>query len=163
MKTLLKTVSFLLVFACLLFNNLEAARAADKTVDKSKLTILGLVIGDCTSQDIYSKLGPGIPFKDDANPNITQLCYVSDKDNTLILFSFENSQCVRYKLMSQKTRFYKWHFCEKSPRVSKHLATGSGIKLGMSKSRLKAILGRPGMNRIKIWNTSMSGFRKETP
>ena len=45
MKTLLKTVSFLLVFACLLFNNLEAARAADKTVDKSKLTILGLVIG----------------------------------------------------------------------------------------------------------------------
>ena len=107
MKTLLKTVSFLLVLACLLFNILEAARAADKTVDKSKLTILGLVIGDCTSQDIYSKLGPGIPFKDDANPNITQLCYVSDKDNTLILFSFENSQCVRYKLMSQKTRFYK--------------------------------------------------------
>jgi len=143
MQTLLKIVSFLLVLACLLFNMMEAARAADKTVDKSNLTILGLVIGDCTSPDIYSKLGPGIPFKDEANPNFTQLCYVSDKDDTLILFSFKNSQCTRFKLMSQKIRFYKWHFCEKSPLVSKHLATGSGTKLGMSKRRLKAILGTP--------------------
>jgi hypothetical protein len=143
MQTLFKTVSFLLVLACLLFNMMEAARAGDKTVDKSNLTILGLVIGDCTSQDIYSKLGPGIPFKDEANPNVTQLCYVSNNDDTLILFSFKNSQCARFKMMSQKIRFYKRHFCEKSPLVSKHLATGSSIKLGMSKSRLKATLGAP--------------------
>ncbi len=71
------------------------------------------------------------------------MCYVSDRDETLILFSFENSQCSRIRLLSQKKKFYKWHFCEKSPLVSKHLATKSGIKLGMSKGGLKAILGSP--------------------
>jgi hypothetical protein len=45
--------------------------------------------------------------------------------------------------MAQKKKFHKWHFCEKSPLVSKHLATESGLKLGMSKCRMKAILGVP--------------------
>ena len=73
----------------------------------------------------------------------TQVCYVSDKDETLILFSFENSQCSGVRLLSQKKKFYKWHFCETSPPVSRHLATDSGIKLRISKSRLKTILGAP--------------------
>ena len=76
-------------------------------------------------------------------PDVTRLCYVSHRDDTLVLFTLENSRCTGFRLMSPKNRFYKWHFCEKSPRVSENLATQSGIKLGISKSRVKAILGEP--------------------
>ena len=109
------------------------------TANQSNFTILGLDIGDCTVQDIYSMLGPTIPIKDGVN----QLCYVSDRDETLILFSTKSSKCTGFKMMSQKKRFYKWHFCEKSSLVSKHLTTESGIKLGMSKSSVKTTLGAP--------------------
>ena len=143
MKTVINLVLSFLVLACLLINFVEAAQAADKTPDESNFRILGLFIGDCAPQDVYSKLGPGIAFKDTAEADETQVCYVSDKDETLILFSFENFQCSRFRLLSQKKRFYKWHFCEKTPLISKHLTTASGIKLGMSKSELKAILGAP--------------------
>jgi hypothetical protein len=141
--SLIHSILFTWVSACLVFYFVEPAQSADKTLDQSNFRILGLFIGDCASQDIYSKLGPGIAFKDAAEGDETQVCYVSDKDETLILFSFENFQCSRVRLLSQKKKFYKWHFCEKSPLVSKHLATESGIKLGMSKSGLKAILGAP--------------------
>ena len=143
MKILLTFFIILSVLSSLPVNFVETAYSADKTPDESNFRILGLFIGDCAPQDVYSKLGPGISFKDEANADLTQVCYASDKDETLILFSFENFQCSRFSLLSQKKRFYKWHFCEKTPLISKHLTTASGIKLGMSKSELKAILGAP--------------------
>ena len=143
MKAQVNALIILAVLSCSLSYEVEAAQAADNTLDKSNLTILGLVVGNCASLDVYSKLGPSIPFKDDAKPDVTQVCYVSNQDETLILFSFENSQCSRFRLMAPKNKFHKWHFCEKSPLVSKHLATESGLKLGISKSRMKAILGDP--------------------
>jgi hypothetical protein len=139
MKSLAKPVTFFLALACLFLSFIETAGAADKTPNQSNFTILGLDIGDCTVQDIYSMLGPTIPIKDGVN----QLCYVSDRDETLILFSTKSSKCTGFKMMSQKKRFYKWHFCEKSSLVSKHLTTESGIKLGMSKSSVKTTLGAP--------------------
>jgi len=65
MKAQVNALIILAVLSCSLFYDVEAAQAADKTLDKSNLTILGVVIGDCTSLDVYSKLGPSIPFKDD--------------------------------------------------------------------------------------------------
>jgi len=139
-KTLLNSILFFWVSACVLINFVETAHPADGTLDESNFKILGLIIGDCAPRDVYSKFGPGIVFKDSAEKEETQVCYVSDKDE---LFSFENSQCSGVRLLSQKKKFYKWHFCETSPLVSRHLATDSGIKLGISKSRLKPILGAP--------------------
>lgn len=143
MKPLLTSLIFFTVLTCLTFNVVGSAQAADKKLAAPHLTILGLAIGDCAPRDVYSKFGPGIVFKDSAEKEETHVCYVSDKDETLILFSFENSQCSGVRLLSQKKKFYKWHFCETSPPVSRHLATDSGIKLGISKSRLKTILGAP--------------------
>ena len=143
MNIFIKSILVAWISAYLLLNCVETARAADQSLDPFHITILGLVIGGCASQDIYSKLGPGIPFKNTTTVDVRQVCYVSHKDDTLILFSFENSKCSRFRLLSQKMKFYKWHFCEKSPLVSKHLATASGIKLGISKNKLKTILGAP--------------------
>lgn len=124
---------------CLLHLAFETARAGENEPETPNLTILGLDISNCAAQDIYSRLGPTIPVRDGSY----QLCYVSDRDDTLIMFAIDNSKCTNFRMMSQKKRFYKWHFCEKSVLISKHMATGNGIKLGMTKSRLKTILGHP--------------------
>jgi len=64
--------------------------------------------------------------------------------------------------MTPKNKFHKWHFCEKSPLVSKHLATASGLKLGISKSRMKAILDAPqkeadeSINYVYEWKQKMN-------
>ena len=64
------------IIACLIFALIEITQAADRSLDRYQFTILGLDIGKSTSQDIYSKLGPGIPFKSEAESEITQVCYV---------------------------------------------------------------------------------------
>lgn len=129
----------LLFLTCLPYFHFKAALAGDHEPGPAGLTILGLDINDCTSLDIYSRLGPTIPVRDESN----RLCYVSDRDETLLLFSTKGSRCIGFKMMLQKKRFIKWHFCEKSPLVSTRMATENGIKLGMTKSRLKTILGIP--------------------
>ena len=129
----------LLFLASLPYLHFMAARAGDHEPVPADLTILGLDVNDCTSLDIYSRMGPTIPVKEGTN----RLCYVSDRDETLLVFSTRGSRCIGFKMMLQKKRFRKWHFCEKSPLVSTRMATDNGIKFGMTKSRLKTILGNP--------------------
>ena len=100
--TLTNSILFFLMSAYLLIGFVDTAQSADKALDESNFRILGLYIGDCAPRDIYSKFGPGIAFKDAAEEGKTQVCYVSDKDETLILFSFENFQCSRFRLLSGK-------------------------------------------------------------
>lgn len=141
--TSIKSIRPMLISACVLFIFVDIANAQDRSLDPSHRTILSLVIGDSASHEIYSKMGPGIPIRNTSNPSTTQLCFVSGRDDTLVVFYSEFSRCSRVRLLSQKKRFQKWHFCSVSPLVSKDVATASGIRLGMSKQRLKAILGRP--------------------
>ena len=152
----------MLIPACLLFIFVDIANVQDRSLDSSHRTILSLVIGDSVSRDIYSKMGPGIPIRDNSNPSATQLCYVSGRDDTLVIFYSEFSRCSRVRLLSQKKRFQKWHFCSESPLVSKDVATASGIRLGMSKTRLKTILGAPRsetdetVNYVYEWQQKMN-------
>ena len=152
----------MLIPACLLFIFVDIANVQDRSLDPSHRTILSLVIGDSASHDIYSKMGPGIPIRDNSNPSATQLCYVSGRDDTLVVFYSEFSRCSRIRLLSQKKRFQKWHFCSASPLVSKDVATASGIRLGMSKNRLKKILGPPRsetdetVNYVYEWQQKMN-------
>jgi hypothetical protein len=105
--------------------------------------ILGLAVGESTWHAIQSKLGPTITFKLPADADIHQMCYVSDMDNTLLVFRLERNQCTRFSLMARKDKFYRWDFCEISPLVSEYMATDNGVKLGMSKEQIIAILGKP--------------------
>ena len=125
--------------AVLLTACFENARAEDTKLDPSNHKILGIDIVQCRTHDIYSKFGPSIPIREDA----LRLCYASYRDDTLVIFSFRGSRCFRFQLMQQKKKFNKWHFCAKTPVVSGNLATDSGIKLGIDRTRLKKILGPP--------------------
>ena len=114
-----------------------------KKLNKSHYTILGLTIGECSREDILSKLGPSLSIKGEKKTDINHLCYISDRHETLIIFSFEENQCKRFRMISRKAQFYKWHFCAISPLISNEISTLSGIELGMQKNRLKEILGTP--------------------
>ena len=114
-----------------------------KELDRSNYTILGLTIGECSNHDILSKFGPTFKIDDEKKPSVDHLCYVSDRDGTLIMFSLVKNQCIKFEMMSRKDRFYKWNFCEDSPLVTKRISTESGVILGMQKSQLEKILGTP--------------------
>ena len=157
----------MLIAAGVLFIFVDIASVQDRSLDRSHRTILSLIIGDSPAHDIYSKMGPGIPIRDHANPSATRLCYVSGRDDTLVVFHSEFSRCSRVKLLSQKKRFQKWHFCSASPLVSKNVATASGIRLGMRKDRLNAILGPPRsetdetVNYVYEWQQKMDSLEIE--
>ena len=110
---------------------------------ESNYTIMGLTIGECSRHDVLSKLGPTLRISDGKSPDLGHLCYQSDRDETLIVFSFKANQCIRFQMIARKDQFYKWHFCAVSPLVAERIATESGITLGMQKSRLIKILGNP--------------------
>lgn len=120
-----------------------ASKSQHKEINKAHYTVLGLAIGECSRLDILSKLGPTLIINDEDHTNTDHLCYVSDRDETLIVFSFNANRCARFRMMSRKDQFYKWHFCEASPLVSEEMSTESGITLGMHKDQLKRILGTP--------------------
>ena len=139
-------VSYLVIICIVLhvpFYVHASSQSRHKELDKSNYTVLGLTIGECSRHDILSKLGPTLRIIDEKNTNTDHLCYISDRDETLILFSFKANRCIRFQMMSRKYQFYKWHFCAVSPIVTERIATESGITLGMQKSHLIKILGTP--------------------
>lgn len=128
---------------CVANSPVAASQVQNKQLAKSNYTIYGLTIGKARLPDFFSKLGPTIVFEDDSNSEARCICYVSDRDETLILIKLENYRRSRFKLMSQKMKFYKWHFCERSLLVSDNLSFQNGIKLGMDKARIKSVFGSP--------------------
>jgi hypothetical protein len=158
--TSIRSIRPMLISACLLFFFADSASVQDRSLDPSHRTLLSLVIGESASHDIYSKMGPVIPIRDNSHPSVIQLCYVSGRDDTLVIFYSEFSRCSRARLLSQKKRFQKWHFCSASPLVSEDVATASGIGLGMSKHSLIAILGPPDSEADQILNYSYEWQQK---
>lgn len=131
---------------------------ASTDTNKANYTILGLVVGESRGYQVHSKFGFALAFGDDHDPEARQLCLVSDRDESLLLLRLKHNRLIQLRLQSNKKHFYKWHFCSKSALVSKYTATDGGIRLGMSKTDLKSILGLPeeeSNSRMKyIWQKS---------
>jgi hypothetical protein len=139
-------VNYLIIICMVLYGFCHvyaSSQSQNKDLNKSNYTVMGLTIGECSRHDILSKLGPTLMIKDEENTHIDHLCYISDRDETLIIFSFKANQCARFQMMSRKHQFYKWHFCAVSPLVTEEMSTESGITLGMHKDQLKTMLGTP--------------------
>ncbi len=122
---------------------LEAAQSQYRTPDDAHFSIFGFAIDDTDLSQFLSKLGPAIPFAIDSNPDLKCMCFISDRDETLVLLKFKGNHYAGFKLMSQKKQFYKWHFCERSAHISKSILIDNRLKLGMDKDQVKAILGTP--------------------
>jgi len=135
---------FLFMIISIVFPSVSGgpASAAEK-IDAANYTILGLEIGESAWHDVQSKFGFALAFGDETDPEAQQMCFISNRDEALLLLKFKHNRLRRLRLQSNKNQFYKWHFCTESNQVSKYTATASGIKLGMRENDIKAILGAP--------------------
>ena len=52
--------------------------------------IFDLTIGQARLHDFLSRLGPTILFSDDSKPDLKCICYISDRDETMILIKSAN-------------------------------------------------------------------------
>ncbi len=121
----------------------EAAQTQYSNPAEIDFSIFGLAIDDADLSQFLSKLGPAIPFAIESNPDLKCMCFISNRDETLVLLKFKGNHYAGFKLMSQKKQFYKWHFCERSAHISKSILIDNRLKLGMDKDQVKAILGTP--------------------
>lgn len=130
--------------------------AADTRVDLSRagwpserqLTLLGLTLGKHTLRDVRTKVGEAdlIPRTEPKEAHFPEdkICYVSAQkdDETDITFSASgtlSSFCLEAKGSISNNRT----LCTKSALVSKDLATGNGLKSGLTKDQVKQLLGLP--------------------
>ena len=128
----------------------EAAQTQYRNPADTDFSIFGLAIDTADLQQFLSKLGPAIPFTIESNSNLKGICFISNRDETLVLLSFKGNHYTGFKLMSQKRQFYKWHFCEPSAQVSKSIVIDNRLKLGLNKDQVKAILGTPRLETEEV-------------
>jgi hypothetical protein len=143
MRSISTAVITLYLLLCISPQFFEAAQTQYSNPVEIDFSIFGLAIDDADLQQFLSKLGPAIPFTVESDPDLKCMCFISNRDETLVLLKFKGNHYAGFKLMSQKKQFYKWHFCELSAHVSKSILIDNRLKLGLDKDQVKAILGTP--------------------
>jgi hypothetical protein len=112
------------------------------------LYILGLTPLAKESDDwLRAKLGPadGI-FRGDGGNSRVQVCYTSVKRDVYLISESGETNLGFYVL----ARLQPWRgqeLCRVSSMVTKGIATRSGLRIGLTPSQVKAILGRPSVER----------------
>jgi hypothetical protein len=117
-------------------------------IDSAHITVLGVMAGVRTIEWVTAKLGHAAPFNRGTKERpVMAVCYVSDKDNTKVLFVAGprgvRDQITQIKLISGDVRFDDALSCARSTLVSKDIATESGVRLAMTPAGIKAALGPP--------------------
>lgn len=115
---------------------------------EQQLTLLGLTLGKHTLRDVRTKVGdadliPRTEYKEAHLPE-EKICYVSAQkdDETAITFN-ANGTLSSFCLESKRSTSTNRKLCAKSALVSKDLATGNGLKSGLTKDQVKKLLGLP--------------------
>jgi len=123
-----------------------SSRARCEKVDSAHLTILDLTISKDTIEGVQSRLGVTKPLpKAEPHDWDRKVCYKATpkSDGTVLLFGTSRMQLAMFSIISSRQNF-KWRAeCRESPLVSRSVSTKSGIRLGLSASQLKAMLGKP--------------------
>ncbi len=117
-------------------------------IDSGHITVLGVTAGARTIEWVMAKLGNAVPFNRGTKERpLMAICYASNIDNTRVLFVAGprgvRDQITEIQLISEDVRFDDAPRCVRTTYVSKDIATGSGLKLGMTPAEIKALLGPP--------------------
>jgi hypothetical protein len=111
-------------------------------------TILGFTIGRTSLEDVQAKLGKARTYRvsHDEESDVA-ICYVSPADGTV--FAVYSGAMGGWKditwfaLWSHEAVFPNVSRCAKSAEISRHLATLSGLGLGLTAAELKRRVGTP--------------------
>jgi outer membrane protein assembly factor BamE (lipoprotein component of BamABCDE complex) len=129
-------------------NNIFYAEPHREKLGDQHLTLLGLTLGMHTLKDVEVRLGSTqILSRKEHAPD--QLCYISAEkgDETVIVFEAGPlggwEILTAFRIISSKLSFKKTDQCRETSYISKRTQTKTGIRVGITREQLIAILGSP--------------------
>jgi hypothetical protein len=131
----------------------------------SNFRILGIELGyDHMFENVAAKLGTTAEIiRGDASSSRSQTCYTSAGHPGAAYLIFETGEVeLSLYLFAEGAPWDARDRCAKSDLVSPKLQTDSGLRLGQTRSEIRAILGKPSFSssdRLIYWNMA----QKKTP
>jgi len=116
-----------------------------KPIDDANFQIAGVAIGERQFEQLGAKLGKAKEVeRGDASTGRHQVCYqsVEATEKVHLIFEFGEVEGTFY-LFSGGQNWRGNELCVKSKAVSTGLSTSSGLKLGLGRPEVEAILGPP--------------------
>lgn len=112
------------------------------------LEVLGFTLGKSTLADVEAKLGKSAPRRCSPEEEASkELCYLVDNGQTTVVFEagFSGGWNLLdgYKLISSRLRRLCYRQCPRASQMINDVQTGSGLKLGLTRDELIALLGPP--------------------
>lgn len=132
-----------------LCNEKEPALNVDfvkKKFDVNNFKVLGLSLDSSRFDEIASKLGKAkVVERGGASFSRNQICYMSSGNSEPVHLIFEGAEggIFTFYLFRGGADWNGSSFCVKSDQLSKPVVTGTGLRLGLSRSEVEAILGKP--------------------
>jgi hypothetical protein len=112
-----------------------------RQISTRNFEIAGVTLGVTTNHDLERTLGPA-PAIDTTDHEGARRCYFSASgDGTVLEIESWVGTAIEFRLDSRPDA--RESRCAKSLVVSRKLATGSGLKLGLLRKQVMAILGHP--------------------
>ena len=128
-------------------------------IDPGNFEILGLRLGTSTIGDLKQILGPATPTKA-KDPENSLMCYASPGPDRTVL-QFENwTDPIEFRLFKGSAELVKE--CLPTDRVSASISTASGLRLGLGRDQVVALLGQPPKVKVGHWSYESSTVRPLT-
>lgn len=111
-----------------------------RRIDPGNLRILGITLGKSTTEDVERAFGPAV---DTAPPEseLSQVCYFSSGlDKTVLEFVIWDKPVEFRFFRASPSRSPR---CTRTTLVSDKLETDGGLRLGMDRSQVTSMFGRP--------------------
>lgn len=118
-----------------------ASQQGIRRFDSGSFRILDLTLGKSEVADLVRILGPS-PEVQARDPEESFRCYAAaGSDKTVLEIGDWFDTLVEFRLLSGTAATIRR--CARTSRVSLSLSTGSGLKLGIDRNEVLALLGRP--------------------
>jgi hypothetical protein len=158
-------------------SRLEKLSPQPEEIAASNFEIAGVTLdSDQVLDRVPAKLGrTAFVSRGDASTARSQLCYASSQGSKATYLIFESGEVeLSFYLFAGGRPWNGQKNCAHSPRVRHVLATASGLRLGLSRSEIEGILGKPtsaNESELTYWHQTterssardMERARKENP
>ena len=116
------------------------------------LEMLGFTLGKSTLTDVESKLGKSAARKCSREEEASkEVCYLAGEGQTRVVFEAGFSggwkELDGYKVIAGSLQRPCYRQCPRAPQVTGDVRTESGLKLGLTREQLMALLGPPKRTR----------------
>jgi len=123
----------------------QDVKPQNKRIEAGNFQIAGAALGRDQFKRLAARLGKApVVERGDASTGRHQVCYVSAEDSRRVhlIFEFGEDESVFY-LFSDGADWKGSRLCVKTKQISMSSGTTSGLKLGLARPQVEAILGKP--------------------